>query len=131
MYLTYAEYISFGFMEMDQLEFDKLIKRAEDVIDIYTNDYYRFNDLQSDVEIRKTKFKKAVASQVQYFHETGSTSFNGMESPATVTIGRTTVSKTTRTSTTNDTTNKEKILSQDSLMYLRGTGLLYRGVQLC
>ena len=129
MYLTYAEYISFGFMEMDQLEFEKLIKRAEDVIDIYTNDYYQFNDLESDVE--KRKFKKAVASQVQYFRETGSTSFNGMESPATVTIGRTTVSKTTRTSTTNDTTNKEKILSQDSLMYLRGTGLLYRGVPLC
>ena len=39
-YLTYAEYIEFGFEEIEETEFERLVKKASDVIDGVTRFFY-------------------------------------------------------------------------------------------
>jgi len=126
-YLTYTEYTELGFAEIDQTEFDKLLKRASDVLDAITRDFYVFNDIEDDVPFRRERFKKAVAAQIEYFHDMGATSSHGLNEPSTVTIGRTTVSR--GNSGTSQDETQFSIVSPDVLMYLSGTGLLYRGVR--
>src|SRR5690625_3739011 len=126
-YLTYEKYIDLGFEEMEQSEFEKLLKRASGVLDSITRYFYRHNDLESDVEFRKEQFKKAVAVQIKYFYDMGGTSSHELNEPGTVTIGRTTVSSGGR-SNSNADDNKNKLVSEDVYMYLSGTGLLYRGI---
>src|SRR5690625_2219091 len=125
-YLTYEEYKEFGFAELEETEFNKLIKKASDVLNYITRDFYVFQDLETDNEYRKIKFKKAVAAQIEYFYDMGATSSHNLNEPGTVTIGRTTVSKGARNSTQIE--QKESIVSDDVYMYLSGTGLLYRGI---
>lgn len=60
-YLTYEEYIDLGFEEMEQPEFEKLLKKASGVLDSITRYFYRHNDLETDIDFRKEQFKKAVA----------------------------------------------------------------------
>ncbi|GEN30237.1 hypothetical protein HNQ35_000060 [Cerasibacillus quisquiliarum] len=126
-YLTYNEYTELGFEEMEQSEFEKLLKRASGVLDSITRYFYRHNDLESDVEFRKEQFKKALAAQISYFYDMGGTSSHELNEPETVTIGRTTVSSGGR-SNSNVEDNKNKLVSEDVYMYLSGTGLLYRGI---
>lgn len=126
-YLTYTEYKELGFVDIEQTEFDRLIKRASDVLDHVTSDFYVFNDLETDVAFRKNKFKKAVACQIEYFYEMDATNFHGLNEPSTVTIGRTTVSNSVRDSN-SQTEQKNDIVSNDVYMYLSKTGLLYKGV---
>lgn len=124
-YLTYEEYNQLGFADMEEAEFNKLLPKASDVLDSVTRFFYRENDLESDVPIRKEQFKKAVAAQVEYFHETGATTSYGMNEPSTVTIGRTTLSvgsKSSQIAPSND------LISKDVYLYLKETGLLYRGI---
>lgn len=126
-YLTYDEYKDFGFTEIEENEFNKLIKKASDVLDSVTRFFYKQNVLEDDVEFRKKQFKKALAAQIEYFHDTGVTSSHELNEPGSVTIGRTTVSKSSRNSSeANEKQNS--LVSEDVLMYLRGTGLLYRGI---
>lgn len=125
-YLTYQEYIDLGFPEIGESEFDKLLPKASDVIDSVTRSFYKFNDIEQDVPFRREQFKKAIAAQVQYFHDMGGTSSHELETVETVTIGRTTVSSTRGSST--DKTKKNSIISIDALMYLRDAGFLYSGV---
>lgn len=127
MYLTYNEYKKFGFTEIDESEFDKLLPKASDVLDSVTRGFYVFNNLEDDVSFRRDKFKKAVACQIEYFYEMGATSSHGLNEPSTVTIGRTTVSKGARGSTSQNEP-QANIVSNDVYMYLSGTGLLYRGI---
>ena len=124
-YLTYKEYNQLGFADMEETEFNKLLPKASDVLDSVTRFFYRKNDLESDVPIRKEQFKKAVAAQVEYFHETGATTSYGMNEPSTVTIGRTTLSvgsKSSQIAPSND------LISKDVYLYLKETGLLYRRI---
>lgn len=125
-YLTYQEYIDLGFTEIEESEFYKLLPKASDAIDSVTRSFYRFNDMEQDVPFRREQFKKAIAAQVQYFHDMGGTSSHELEIAETVTIGRTTVSSARRNS--SDETKKNSIISIDALMYLRDTGLLYAGI---
>lgn len=125
-YLTYQEYIDLGFPEIGESEFNKLLQKASDVIDSVTRSFYKFNDMEQDVPFRREQFKKAIAAQVQYFHDMGGTSSHELETVETVTIGRTTVSSTRGSST--DKTKKNSIISIDALMYLRDAGFLYSGV---
>ena|SRR5699024_3137151 len=125
-YLTYDEYMDLDFTEIEKMEFDRLLKRASDVLDNVTRYFYRKNVLENDVDFRKEQFKKAVAAQIEYFHEMGATNTHGLNEPGTVTIGRTTVSKGTRNSSQHEQQNS--IVSDDVYMYLEGTGLLYRGI---
>lgn len=122
-YLTYDEYISFGFPELDQTEFDKLLKKAEDVLDSVTRSFYRFHDLETDIPFRRDKFKKALACQIEYFHDIGATSTHEINSPLSVQIGRTQIS-------TGEANQKKThtIVAPDVFLYLSDTGLLYRGI---
>lgn len=121
-YLTHSEYEAMPFVSIEVNEFDRLLDRASDVIDSITHNFYQFNDLETDVSFRKNKFKKAVASQVEYFHEVGSVTTYGMNEPSSVTIGRTSQSGGSSNSQTNS------LLSPDVVGYLNDTGLLYRGL---
>src|SRR5690554_1128999 len=125
-YLTYQEYIDLGFPEIEETEFNKLLPKASDVIDSVTRFFYRFNDIEQDVPFRREQFKKAIAAQIQYFHDMGGTSSHELNEAQTVTIGRTTVSSTRRNS--SNETKKSSIISDDALMYLRNAGFLYSGV---
>ena len=126
-YLMYEEYIDFGFTEIEEDEFDNLLKRASDAVDSITNLFYKFTNIEDDVTFRQEQFKKAVSCQVEYFHETGATTSYGMNEDATVTMGRTTLSKGSRGSTGQQTASN-KLVSDDVYMYLAATGLLYRGI---
>lgn len=127
-YLTYEEYNELGFTEIEQIEFEKLLKRASDVLDNVTSYFYRQNDLESDVSLRKEQFKKSIAAQIEYFYEMGATNSHGLNEPTHVQIGRTSVSEGARNSGGKDE-QKNNIVSDDVYIYLSGTGLLYRGIR--
>jgi len=122
-YLTYDEYKNLGFVELDQTEFDKLLKKAEDVLDSVTRSFYRFHDLETDIPFRRDKFKKALACQIEYFHDIGATSTHEINDPLTVQIGRTQI-------WTGEANQKKTntIVAPDVYLYLSDTGLMYRGV---
>lgn len=122
-YLTYEEYSELGFSELDETEFDKLIKKAGDVIDGITRFFYQFNDIEEDVEFRRSQFKKAIAAQVKYFNDVGVTSSHELNNPLNVQIGRTQVGMGV-----NNQRVANSLVSSDAVMYLRSTGLLYRGM---
>ena|SRR5690606_19477533 len=124
-YLTYQEYIDFGFTEIDEEEFNRLLPKASDVIDGITRSFYRFNDMEKDVAWRRELFKKAVAAQIEYFYEMGAANTHGLNEPDSVTIGRTSISKGYR-----DAQNRHQngLISNDALFYLKNTGLLYAGI---
>lgn len=122
-YLTYEEYKEFGFSEIDETEFNQLLPRASDVLDSVTRYFYKQNELDKDIEFRKVQFKKALAIQIEYFHDIGATTSHGINNPLSVQIGRTQVSQ--------GVANQQKsnnVVSEDVYMYLQGTGLLYRGI---
>ncbi len=126
-YLTYEEYNDLGFVAIEQPEFDRLLKRASDVLDSVTRDFYQFHNLEEDVSIRRDKFKRAVACQIEYFHETGATSTYGLNEPASVQIGRTSMSQGARGSQSQNAP-QNTVVSDDVYMYLIPVGLAYRGV---
>ena len=122
-YLTYQEYIDLGFAEITEAEFDKLLPKASDVIDSVTRSFYKFNDIEQDVPFRREQFKKAVAAQIQYFHDKGGTMSHEIGSPLTVNIGRTSVLMGEK-----NQQRANAIISSDAIRYLSGTGLLYCGI---
>jgi len=125
-YIDYRYYTDeYKGVSIDENTFSSLVVRASDAIDSITRSFYQFNNLDDDVAFRKNKFKKAVASQVEYFHEVGSTTTYGMNEPSSVTIGRTSMSEGSKGSQTSP---QNSLLSPDAYMYLRDTGLLYRGL---
>lgn len=123
-YLTYDEYNELGFTEIEQTEFERLLKRASDAIDGVTRSFYRFNDIEKDVPFRRDQFKKAVAAQIEYFHEMGATNSHGLNEPVSVTIGRTTMNS----GNSSNSDSKSGLISKDVYFYLKDTGLLYKGI---
>lgn len=126
-YLTYKEYTDLGFEEMEESEFEKLLIKASGVLDSITRYFYSYNDLETDIDFRKEQFKKALAAQIEYFHDMGATNSHGLNEPGHVQIGRTSVSKGGRNSGSQDE-QKNNLVSDDVYIYLSGTGLLYRGI---
>lgn len=127
-YLTFEEYKEYGFNELEEEQFNELIRKASDMIDSITRHFYKFNDINDDVEFRREQFKKAVGAQVEYFNEVGSTTYEGINSaPQTFQAGRTAVSNASRFNASGSNETKS-LLSEDALLYLRDTGLLHRGV---
>src|SRR5690606_1012167 len=112
-YLTYEEYKELSFEPFDGTEFDRLLKRASDAIDSVTRHFYKFNNLSEDVPFRRDQFKKAVAAQIEYFHEMGATNTHGLNEPQSVQIGRTSVSSGSRGLTTQQPQNS--LISKDAL----------------
>lgn len=126
-YLTYEEYAKLGYEDMSANEFDQLIGKASDFIDSQTRNFYQFKKLEEDIPFRRDKFKKAVALQVEYMYQTGATSSYDVNTPQTWSIGRTSVSEASRYSNTGRN-EAPSIVSDDALLALSGTGLLYRGL---
>ena len=127
-YLTYSEYLSFLFVEVDEIEFARLLNRASDVLNSVTGDFYQFNELGTDIEYRKNQFKKAVACQIEYFHTLGATTFEEINSsPQSFSAGRTSVSNASRYNS-GGTNESKSLVAEEVLMHLERTGLLYRGV---
>src|SRR5690625_53480 len=127
-YLTHDEYKEFGFTELDDTEFNKLVKRAGDAVDSVTRHFYKINDLDGDMAFCRDQFKKAVGCQIEYFHETKAVTTEGMNSsPQTFSAGRTSVSNASRYSR-GGAEEKKSLISDDVFMHLYGTGLLYAGV---
>lgn len=124
-YLNYEEYKNLGFTDIEETEFERLLKRASDVIDGITRHFYRFNDIEKDVPFRREQIKKAIAAQIEYFYEMGATNTHGLQEPSTVTIGRTTLSEGSKNS---QIALQNNLISKDVYFYLRDTGFLYKGI---
>lgn len=89
-YLTKQEYKDFGFGEAT--DFDSLLKRAEMAVDLYTRDFYSYNDFERDFESRRRAVKRAVAFQVAYLDSTGIMTAEDKQAVASMSVGRTSVS---------------------------------------
>lgn len=125
-YLTYNEYINLGFTEIEEQEFNRLIKKASSVLDSVTRFFYQTNDINNDIEFRASQFKKALAAQIEFFHEVGATTTEGINDPGSVSIGRTSISTGSKSSKQEG--SKKSIISDDVYLFLQGTGLLYKGI---
>ena len=130
-YLTYKEYLDFGFDEISRhfKAFPQYLKRASYVIDHVTRNFYKKNCLETDEwEFRKENFKKAVACQIEYFSELeGFTSESLNNEPQQQQIGRISVAKVARINATGQI-DERTLLSKDAYIFLEETGLLSRGI---
>lgn len=122
-YLTYEEYQNIGFSDVAEVDFPKYERKASDVLDSITRDFYQHQDLETDVPLRRNKFKSAIAAQIDYFYDLGGTSSHELNSPLAITIGRTQVS-----SGADNQKKTNNIVADDVYMYLRSAGLLYGGI---
>lgn len=126
MYLTFDEYKSLGFSKIeDEQEFASVEHASEVLVDDVTNQYYIIHDMKSDPDTVRVKFfKKAMALQCEYLHDTGATSLYELRQAnvKSISIGRTSLS-TDGISGSN--TKGVYTLSMDLLAL---AGLLYRGV---
>lgn len=132
-YLTFEEFKTLtGNADFGEGTFDKFLTKASAVLDSVTNDFYQLNPLESDrISFRVNRFKLALCSQIIYFSEVGSDTFEGInKSPQSVNIGSTSVSNGSRYGNGGQAESKS-IVADDIFVYLEGTGLLYRGVSSC
>lgn len=129
-YLTFEEFRENSLNdELTEEEFSKLLPRASSILDIHTNNFYVFNDLNDDFEYRANRFKQALSAQIQYFAETGTTSYYELnKTPQSFSAGRTSV---TNSSSYNPRGQNEStpLVAEEVYLLLEGTGLLYRGVR--
>ena len=123
-YLTFEEYIKFGYQEVTEEEFKRLIVRASDVIDIRTRNFYRFHDLETDIEFRATQFKKAIAAQIEHMSILGAISTAEIDSPTNWSLDGISVSNGNSGASGE---RKISIVSDEALELLSMTGVLYRG----
>lgn len=123
-YLTFPEYQKFGYQEVTEDDFKRLVVRASDVIDIRTRNFYRFHDLESDIEFRKNQFKKAIALQIERMAILGAVSTAEIDSPTNWSLDGVSV---TNGGSGASGDNAMSIVSEDALEFLSMTGLLYRG----
>lgn len=124
-YLTYGE---FGDSTIDEETFDELLAKASALLDHITNNFYVKNNIAADTEWRAKKFKQALKSQIEYFVEVGSATFEGInKEPQSFSAGRTSVTNTSRYSIKGS--NKSRtLIAEEVYIHLAGTGLLYSGV---
>jgi hypothetical protein len=122
-YLNFAEYSEYGLSEVSEMDFGDLLKRASRAIDFVTNNYYIRFDLADDVvNLRRLKFKEAIACQIDYLQTTGILSAEDKATLTGQTIGSVSVSYVTNT----EGKTKSNVC-QDALNLLQSVGLLYRG----
>lgn len=127
-YLTFEEYTKFGYQEVTEEDFKRLVVRASDFIDIRTRNFYRFHDLETDIEFRATQFKKAIALQIEYMSTIGAISTADINNPTSWSLDGVSVSN--GNSRLMDDGTAISIISEDAMEVLSETGLLYRGVPL-
>lgn len=123
-YLTKEEFTELGFDEVEG--FEKLLKRAEIAINLFTGGIYDYVDFDKEISARKKAVKLATAFQVAYLDASGIMTADDKQSVSSVSLGRTSVSykDTSRTSLESARYN----LSLDALNALKGAGFGYRGV---
>jgi len=108
----------------DSEVFYNLLYKASDVLAHLTNHFYSKNDFETDDELRKTAYTKALACQVEYFYETGEQTTVGLNSqPLLVNLGRTTVEMMQQVDKEGATVQKA-LVCPDIYIYLEGTGIL-------
>lgn len=127
-YLTYEEFKELSDAEIDNQEFNSLIKKASAILNSLTSFFYVKNDIQKDNEWRVRQFKQALVAQIEYFDEVGSTTFEGInQAPQSFSAGRTSVTNTSRFKSGGENESKS-LVAEDVYIYLSGSGLLYSGV---
>lgn len=111
-YLTFEEFEKYSLNDgMTEEEFEKLLPRASSLLDIQTNNFYVFNDMEDDYEFRVNRFKQALAAQIQYFTETGSTTHYGLNnSLQSFSAGRTSVSMKNGQSSLNNEADRKSVV---------------------
>ena len=90
-YLTEDEFVKLGFDEV--ADFDKLAKRAEVAINLYTQGIYqRHIDFDKEADYRKQAVKLAMAFQIAYLDVSGIITADDKQAMTSVSIGRTSIS---------------------------------------
>lgn len=134
-YLAYEEFKTLsGKTESNfsQDDFSRWLIKASAVLDSVTRNFYQFNDLANDpISFRANRFKLALCSQICYFQEIGSDTYEGInKAPQSIGIGSTSISNGSRYGSKGQAESKN-LEAEDLYIYLSGTGLLYRGVDQC
>lgn len=132
-YITFDEYKELTGAANDKLDkFNANLSKASAVIDNITNNFYQFNDLETDkVKFRADRFKLALCAQIDYFIEVGGNTFEAVnKAPQSFSVGRTSISSGSRNNASGQNETKQ-LVAEDVYIYLEGTGLLYRGVARC
>ena len=132
-YITFDEYKELSAAANDNVDkFNANLSKASAVIDNITNNFYQFNDLETDkVKFRADRFKLALCAQIDYFIEVGGNTFEAVnKAPQSFSVGRTSISSGSRNNASGQNENKQ-LVAEDVYIYLEGTGLLYRGVARC
>ncbi|VMR57835.1 phage protein [Streptococcus pneumoniae] len=90
-YLTKDEFVTdLGFD--DVTDFDKLAKRAEIAINLYTQGIYQKHiDFEKEVEYRKSAVKLAMGFQIDYLNNSGIMTADEKQTMTSVSIGRTSI----------------------------------------
>lgn len=90
-YLTKDEFVKLGFDEV--ADFEKLAKRAEVAINLYTQGLYqRHIDFDKEADYRKQAVKLAMAFQIAYLDVSGIATADDKQAMTSVSIGRTSIS---------------------------------------
>lgn len=127
-YLTHDEFKKMSNADIDEQTFSSLIKKASAILNNLTSYFYVKNDITKDNSWRVNQFKQALCAQIEYFHEVGSTTFEGInQAPQSFSAGRTTVTNASRSNSSSDS-NEKSLVSEDVYIFLEGTGLLFSGV---
>ena len=132
-YITFDEYKELTAAANDNVDkFNANLSKASAVIDNITNNFYQFNDLETDkVKFRADRFKLALCAQIDYFIEVGGNTFEAVnKAPQSFSVGRTSISSGSRNNASGQNETNQ-LVAEDVYIYLEGTGLLYRGVARC
>ena len=132
-YITFDEYKELTGAAGDKVDkFEANVSKASAVVDSITNNFYQFNDLDTDkVKFRADRFKLALCAQIDYFIEVGGNTFEAVnKAPQSFSVGRTSISSGSRNNASGQNETKQ-IVAEDVFIYLEGTGLLYRWVARC
>lgn len=127
-YLNFEEFEDLTKSDISVTDFDKLLPKACAVLDHATNHHYSRVDIETDNPWRVSQFKRALCAQIEYFYETGASTYEGINNePQSFTAGRTTVTNASRFNPSGANESKP-LVAEDVYIYLEGTGLLYRGI---
>lgn len=127
-YLTYEEFKELSNADIDETAFNSLIKKASAILNNVTSYFYVKNDITKDNTWRVNQFKQALCAQIEYFHEVGATTFEGInQAPQSFSAGRTSVTNTSRFNAGGENESKS-LVAEDVFIFLEGTGLLFSGV---
>lgn len=128
-YLTYEEYKDMGLNpKTTEEEFDRYYRYASSTLEVETRHFYTKYDFSTDNEWRKKQYKKALVAQIDYYIEAGAMTLEGLNNEAqSVQVGRTSLSQVSNFNASGSNEKKETI-AHEAIMFLTGTGLLYRGI---